>query len=91
MSYVCTHAPSTYKIPACADRPRVFNLDFWDRPNPENTIHRSKAVGEPPLMLGISAFLALEDACAACGPFDPDLQAPATAEAIYWAAKRAAG
>ncbi len=65
---LATHAPSTYKIPACSDRPRVFNVDLWDKPNPENTVHRSKAVGEPPLMLGIGAFLALEDACAACGP-----------------------
>ena len=87
---LATHAPSTYKIPACSDRPRVFEVDLWDRPNPENTIHRSKAVGEPPLMLGIGAFLALEDACAACGPGWPDLQAPATAEAVLAAAGRAA-
>ena len=88
---LATHAPSTYKIPACSDRPRVFNVDLWDKPNPENTIHRSKAVGEPPLMLGIGAFLALEDACAACGPGWPDLQAPATAEAVLAAVGRARG
>ena len=88
---LATHAPSTYKIPACSDRPRVFVVDLWDKPNPENTIHRSKAVGEPPLMLGIGAFLALEDACAACGPGWPDLQAPATAEAVLAAVGRARG
>uniref|UniRef100_UPI002FD89BF2 xanthine dehydrogenase molybdopterin binding subunit n=1 Tax=Yoonia sp. TaxID=2212373 RepID=UPI002FD89BF2 len=86
-----THAPSTYKIPACSDRPDVFNVALWDQPNPAQTIYRSKAVGEPPFMLGISAFLALSDACAACGPAYPDLQAPATAEAVLAAVKRARG
>lgn len=42
-----THAPSTYKIPACSDRPDVFNVALWDQPNPARTIYRSKAVGEP--------------------------------------------
>ena len=86
-----THAPSTYKIPACSDRPDIFNVALWDQPNPAQTIYRSKAVGEPPFMLGISAFLALSDACAACGPNYPDLQAPATAEAVLAAVKRARG
>ncbi len=86
-----THAPSTYKIPACSDRPRVFNVALWDAPNPAETIYRSKAVGEPPFMLGISAWLALSAACAACGPNWPDLQAPATAEAVLAAVNRARG
>ena len=86
-----THAPSTYKIPACSDRPRVFNVDLWDQPNPAQTVYRSKAVGEPPFMLGISAHLALSDACAACGPAYPDLQAPATAEEVLRAIERARG
>ncbi|SLN48835.1 Xanthine dehydrogenase molybdenum-binding subunit [Roseovarius litorisediminis] len=77
-----THAPSTYKIPACGDRPDVFNVTLWDSENREDTIYRSKAVGEPPFMLGISAFLALSDAVAACGPGYPALDAPATAEQI---------
>lgn len=80
-----THAPSTYKIPACSDRPAVFNVDLWDQPNPAQTIYRSKAVGEPPLMLGISAFMALSDAVSACGPRYGDLQSPATAEAVLCA------
>jgi xanthine dehydrogenase large subunit len=82
-----THAPSTYKIPACSDRPPVFNIDFWDQPNPEPTIHRSKAVGEPPLMLAISVFSALTDAVAAVGDHRvmPRLDAPATPERILMA------
>ena len=84
-----THAPSTYKIPACSDRPDIFNVALFENENRENTIHRSKAVGEPPFMLGISAFMALADACAACGLNYPDLQAPATAEHVLAAVKRA--
>lgn len=82
-----THAPSTYKIPACADRPAVFNVDLWNRPNREDTIGRSKAVGEPPFMLGISAFFALRDAVAACGDGSryPSMDAPATPERILTA------
>jgi len=83
-----THAPSTYKIPASGDRADVFNVALWDAPNPAQTIYRSKAVGEPPFMLGISAFLALSDAVAACGDGYPDLEAPATAEHILEAIAR---
>jgi xanthine dehydrogenase large subunit len=86
-----THAPSTYKIPASSDRPRIFNVALWDGENREDTIYRSKAVGEPPFMHGISVFSALADACAASGPHFPDLQAPATAEAVLAAVKRAKG
>ena len=84
-----THAPATYKIPACSDRPDIFNVTLWDQPNPAQTIYRSKAVGEPPFMHGISAFLALSDAVQSCGPNYPDLQAPATAEEIMRAVGRA--
>ncbi|NUH66524.1 xanthine dehydrogenase molybdopterin binding subunit [Sulfitobacter sp. S0837] len=84
-----THAPSTYKIPACSDRPPVFNVALWDQPNPAQTVYRSKAVGEPPFMLGISAFMALSDAVSACGDSYGDLQAPATAEAVLAAVGRA--
>ncbi len=78
-----THAPSTYKIPACSDRPDVFNVALWEGENREDTIYRSKAVGEPPLMLGISALMALSDAVAACGRVYPALDAPATAERVF--------
>ncbi len=87
-----THAPSTYKIPACSDRPDVFNVALWDGGgNREETIYRSKAVGEPPLMLGISAFLALSDAVASCGDAYPALDAPATAERVLAAVEKVRG
>ena len=80
-----THAPSTYKIPACSDRPKELRVSLYDgEGNQSETIHRSKAVGEPPLMLGISAFSAISDAirgCAKSAVF-PKLDAPATAERI---------
>ena len=84
-----THAPSTYKIPACGDRPDIFNVALWDGENPADTIYKSKAVGEPPFMLGMSAFFALSDAVAACGPAFANLQAPATAEEVLSAIGRA--
>lgn len=83
-----THAPSTYKIPACSDRPRIFNVALWEGENRADTVYRSKAVGEPPFMLGISAWLALSDAIAACGPRYPALDAPATAERVLAAVER---
>ena len=86
-----THAPATYKIPAMSDRPDVFNVALWDGANRAETIHRSKAVGEPPLMLAISVLMALGDACAACGPAYPGLRAPATPEAVLAAVRRARG
>ena len=87
-----THAPSTYKIPACSDRPPVFNVALWGRDNPEATVGKSKAVGEPPFMLGISALMALSDAVAACGDGTvyPALDAPATPERILAAVQRQA-
>ena len=77
-----THAPSTYKIPACSDRPDIFNVSLWNGGNPEATIYRSKAVGEPPFMHGISALMALSDAIGVCGTGYPALDAPATPERI---------
>ena len=77
-----THAPSTYKIPCASDRPKIFNVRLFDNLNLENTIYKSKAVGEPPFMLGISVFLAIRDAISACGNNWPNLNAPATPENI---------
>jgi xanthine dehydrogenase large subunit len=79
-----THAPSTYKIPTGRDIPNDFRVALYDGDNQEETIYRSKAVGEPPLMLGISAFLAIRDAIAAAGKPGclPPLQAPATPENV---------
>ena len=77
-----THAPSTYKIPTANDAPRIFNTRLFDNGNVEDSIHRSKAVGEPPLLLPFSVFFAIRDAVAAAGNGDPQLSAPATPEAI---------
>ncbi|MDD3352708.1 xanthine dehydrogenase molybdopterin binding subunit [Zoogloea sp.] len=81
---LATHAPSTYKIPAVSDLPRDFRVALFDNANMEDSIHRAKAVGEPPLMLAMSVFFALRDAVAAAlGPgARPALDAPATPEAI---------
>lgn len=85
-----THAPSTYKIPACSDRPAVFNVALYDQPNREDTVGKSKAVGEPPFNLGIAVFYAISDAVAACGSGAqyPALDAPATPERILAAVQR---
>ncbi len=83
-----THAPSTYKIPACSDRPEIFNMEIYDAgENVENSIHKSKAVGEPPFMLAISAFNALTDAVGSVVDYQvfPSLDAPATPERILTA------
>lgn len=92
-----THAPSTYKIPAVSDVPAVFNVRLWERGiNAEDSIFRSKAVGEPPLMLALSVWHAIKDAVAAAADYrvTPTLNAPATAEEILRsvdAARQAAG
>ena len=83
-----THGPSTYKIPGSRDVPPEFNIHILeDAPNRFPTILRSKAVGEPPLMLALAVWLALRDAVArlADGKLMPKLNAPATPEAILMA------
>ncbi|WP_440130200.1 xanthine dehydrogenase molybdopterin binding subunit [Trinickia symbiotica] len=80
-----THAPSTYKIPAVSDVPADFHTALYRNENAEPTVFRSKAVGEPPLLLAFSVFLALRDAVSAAVPdaqAAPPLRAPATPEAI---------
>ncbi len=78
-----THAPSTYKIPTSGDVPAALRVEFFNRPNAEATVHRAKAVGEPPLMLGIAVFHALRDAVAAAAPGRAaPLDAPATPERV---------
>jgi xanthine dehydrogenase large subunit len=80
-----THAPSTYKIPAVSDTPAAFHVQLYQNRNAEPTVFRSKAVGEPPLLLPFSVFLAIRDAIAAAVPDArdaPPLRAPATPEAI---------
>ena len=78
-----THAPSTYKIPTCSDLPTDFRVALLQgAANSEDTIYRSKAVGEPPLMLSLSVFHAIRDAIASEAQPLPDLKAPATPEAV---------
>ncbi len=83
-----SHAPSTYKIPTASDVPADFRVRIWQKGiNREQVVGRSKAVGEPPLMLGISVFHAINDAIAslAGGRLSPDLDAPATPERVLFA------
>ena len=86
-----THAPSTYKIPVASDRPRIFNtmLADWSE-NQEPTIRRSKAVGEPPLMLSVSVLEALSMAVASVADYRqcPRLDTPATPERVLLAVER---
>lgn len=86
-----THAPSTYKIPLASDRPKIFNVKLADwAENAELTIGRSKAVGEPPFMLAISALEALSMAVASVADYRhcPRLDAPATPERVLMAVER---
>ena len=86
-----THAPSTYKIPLASDRPSQFTVKLaeWSE-NKERTIKRSKAVGEPPFMLGVSVFEALSMAVASVADYRecPRLDAPATPERVLMAIER---
>ena len=79
-----THAPSTYKIPAVNDCPAKFNTRLYENQNREDTIMRSKAAGEPPLLLAFSVLFAIRDAIASLGDYriNPPLEAPATPEKI---------
>jgi xanthine dehydrogenase large subunit len=78
-----THSPSTYKIPTCSDLAPDFRVELaQNMANREKTIYRSKAVGEPPLMLALSAFFAIRDAIAASDLDMPPLVAPATPENV---------
>ncbi len=86
-----THAPSTYKIPTIGDLPAVFQVGIYEGGrNRENAIFRSKAVGEPPLNLGIAVFQAIRDAVAGFGTegMAPQLDAPATPERVLMAIER---
>ncbi|MDN2565158.1 xanthine dehydrogenase molybdopterin binding subunit [Aquibium sp. A9E412] len=86
-----THAPSTYKIPLASDRPKVFNVALadWSEAH-EPTVHRSKAVGEPPFMLAMSVLHALSDAVASVADHRicPRLDTPATPERVLMAIER---
>jgi xanthine dehydrogenase molybdopterin binding subunit/xanthine dehydrogenase small subunit len=80
-----THSASTYQIPAFSDAPIEFNVTLLPKATQPNTIHGSKAVGEPPLMLAFSVREAIRDAVASFGPAGGEvpLASPATGEAIF--------
>ena len=86
-----THGPSTYKIPVASDIPEHFNVSFFDCQNVKPTPFRSKAVGEPPLMLALSAYFSLRDAVVAAGGNQNlvSMDAPATPERILMACEQA--
>ena len=86
---LASNSPANYKIPTADMCPPVFNVALYDAPNAKPTVGRSKAVGEPPLMLAISAWCALRQACAAAGTRLPRLRVPATPEAVYDAVQEA--
>ncbi|MDO6507657.1 xanthine dehydrogenase molybdopterin binding subunit [Colwellia sp. 4_MG-2023] len=80
--------PATYKIPAINDTPQDFRVTLMpDAPNREHTIYNSKAVGEPPFMLGMSVWCALKDAISSIADYkiSPELDTPATPERVLWA------
>jgi xanthine dehydrogenase large subunit len=80
-----THSASTYQIPAFSDAPVEFNVTLLPKAKQANTIHGSKAVGEPPLMLAFSVREAIRDAVSAFGEKGGEvlLASPATGEAIF--------
>ncbi|NGN96376.1 xanthine dehydrogenase molybdopterin binding subunit [Grimontia sp. S25] len=87
-----TSGPASYKIPAVADTPEIFNTRLVEnRANPEDTVFHSKAVGEPPFMLAISVWSAIRDAIVSVADEGeiPHLPAPATPEHVYNAIKQA--
>jgi xanthine dehydrogenase large subunit len=78
-----SHSPTTYKIPAITDVPEVFNVATFDNNDNVRNVYRSKAVGEPPLMLGIAVWAAVKNALSYAAPgVASDLQLPATGEEI---------
>lgn len=87
-----TDGPMSYKIPAIGDAPPDFRVSLLEgHANPQQTVYRSKAVGEPPFMLGISVWCALQDAVASVSGYrkHPLLAAPATPERVYWGCREA--
>lgn len=88
---LASFGPATYKIPAIGDTPSVLNVKLYDSANPETTVFRSKAVGEPPFMHGISVWCAIRDAIASINQYQysPKLDTPATPERILNAVNQA--
>ena len=75
--------PGTYKIPTIDDIPLVFNATLNPSGSNPGTIHGSKAVGEPPFMLALSVWLAVQDALRSIDPGKEfAFELPATHEKI---------
>jgi xanthine dehydrogenase large subunit len=90
MGRLATNGASTYKLPSWSEMPEIFNVNFLTRAAEPGVVFGSKAVGEPPLMLAISAREAIRDAVAAFGAGGVvELESPATPERVYWAVQRA--
>ncbi len=78
-----SHSPTTYKVPNVTDVPGIFNVEFLDNPDNHHNIYGSKAVGEPPLLLGVSVWAAVKHALSfAAGECVPELSLPATNEEV---------
>ena len=78
-----SHSPTTYKIPHVTDLPEIFNIQFLDNPHNTVNIYSSKAVGEPPLLLGVSVWAAVKNALSFVAGREPlNLQLPATNEEV---------
>ena len=88
---VISNSPANYKIPTAYDVPEHFSVSLYDAENQEETIYRSKAVGEPPLMLALSVWCALRDAAASFCDYrvNPPMNAPATPEEVFKAVEAA--
>jgi len=82
---IISDSPANYKIPTAYDVPEQFNVALFDEPNHKDTVYRSKAVGEPPLMLALSVWCALRDGVSSIANYEinPPLDAPATPEAVF--------
>ncbi len=86
-----TFSPSTYKIPAVTDIPKIFNVEIYKKGmNVEKVVNKAKTTGEPPLMLAMSVFFAIKDAISSISNYQkiPDLDAPATPEKILLSIKK---
>jgi len=80
-----SHAPSTYKIPNVQDTPREFNIELFKNEENFSNVRGTKAVGEPPLLLAISVWTAIQRALQALPQYKqqyPKIRIPATSESV---------
>jgi xanthine dehydrogenase large subunit len=87
--HLVSHSPTTYKIPNVQDVPRIFNVDFIENPDNKVNVYGSKAVGEPPFLLGISVWAAVKNALSYRTKGGPvKIKSPATQEEILMELER---